>query len=195
MNENEDELKQEDTEESIETSESTEIELLRQVAATMGLKHHPAMGVTKLKALIEEAKEAKEGVDEKVATKPATGKKVTAGKATRRKEALKLIRIRISDMNPINANLKGALFSVGNSELGFIKKMVPFNAEEGFHVPSILVEQIRNKKFVSHFEVKINGKMVNRHKLIPQYAIEIMPPLTPKELQELKQRQIIASGA
>jgi len=30
--------------------------------------------------------------------------------------------------------------------------------------------------------------------LIPELAIEILPPLTTKELQELKQRQLMAGG-
>ena len=167
-----------------------ELTLLKQTAATMGISHHPNIGLDKLKTKIEEAK-ADVVVDPSASMAAPGSKKMDPKRA----EALKLVRIRISDMNPINANLKGALFSVGNSKLGMVKKFVPFNAEDGFHVPAIILSQIKAKKFVSHFEVKINGKQVNRHKLIPQYAVEILPPLTEKELEELKQRQLMASGA
>jgi hypothetical protein len=113
--------------------------------------------------------------------------------AKRRKDALRLVRIRVSNMNPLKGNMKGEILSVGNSELGMVKKFIPFNAEQGWHVPNILLEELRNRKFMSHYEVKIGNKKHKRHKLIPEYSIELMEPLTAKELDELKQRQIMAS--
>jgi hypothetical protein len=114
-------------------------------------------------------------------------------KAKRKQEALKLVRIRVACMNPVKANMKGDIFSVGNSEMGMIKKYVPFNAEQGWHVPNLILQEMKNKKFVSHYTVKVGNKMVNKHKLIPEYSIEILDPLTPEELKDLANRQLMSN--
>jgi hypothetical protein len=40
-----------------------------------------------------------------------------------------------------------------------------------------------------------NGQEVNRYKLVNEFSIEVLPPLTETELEELKQRQAMASGS
>ncbi|RLB94506.1 MAG: hypothetical protein DRH26_01080 [Deltaproteobacteria bacterium] len=192
-------------------SAPNELDMLKERANIMGITFHPNIGVDKLKAKILEKTEPKvksaitqDTLDEEIKTIAAAGvaydgligspESPAQRAARKRHEALRLVRVRVSDMNPINSNLKGALFSVGNSKLGMIKKFVPFNAENGWHVPNIILREMQSKKYMAHYEVRIGGKRVKRHKLIPQYAIEIMPPLTAKELDELKQRQIIAGN-
>ena len=109
-----------------------------------------------------------------------------------RKEATKLVRIRVTNMNPIKSNLKGEILCAGNASIGMVKKFIPFNAEQGWHVPQILLTQLQNRKYMSHYEVKIGHKKIKKHKLIPEFAIEILKPLTPEEIKDLAQRQIIA---
>jgi len=197
-------------EETVETPD--ELELLKERADIMGITYHPSIGIEKLKAKIEERTTKQEDplneyAKEQLATiedaeRSAKGAVVSAKaaptpqqlKMERRNKALRLIRIRITSMNPLKNNMKGEIFSAGNSEIGMVKKYVPFNAEAGWHVPNIILNVIKNKKFMTHYEVKQGNKRIMRHKLVPEYAIEIMPPLTPKELQELKQRQLMAQG-
>jgi hypothetical protein len=194
--------------EVIETEETEvidELALLKQRADIMGVAYHPNIGIDKLKAKLADKIEGvtDEQADEEIETINAAEQSTTAlpvetaaeAKLRRKQEALRLVRIRMTSMNPSKANMKGEIFSVGNAELGMIKKYVPFNAEQGWHVPNIILEEIRQRKFINHFEVKIDGKNVNRHRLIPEYAIEILPPLTETELNELKQRQLMQSAA
>lgn len=183
-----------------------ELTLLKEMADRMGIKYSPNIGLATLKERIEAKKAgqvdptlaAEELETIQAAEKSAAGfgqmTTAQAVAAQRKKDALRLVRIRLTDMNPVNGNLKGVLMSAGNAKLGFVKKFIPFNAEHGWHVPNIIVQQLKTKKFMSHYEVKQGNKKIKKHKLVPQYAIEILPPLTAKELQELKQRQLMASG-
>lgn len=188
-----------------------ELTLLKQRAEVMGISFHPNIGLAKLKEKIEaktsgdnvadaHLAEQLETIDEAARVDAAAVVPARAvptpqqQKMERRKKATRLVRIRITSMNPLKSNMKGEIFSAGNSEVGMLKKYVPFNAEDGWHVPQIILTMIKNKKFMTHYEVKQNGKKVKKNKLVPEYAIEILPPLTPKELTELKQRQLMAKG-
>jgi len=171
-----------------------ELTLLKERADLMGIKYSPNIGVEKLKERIAEKVEGKK---EEVEVSKAVSDKVSKeakAKMARKEEALKLVRVRITNMNPLKGVLKGEIISAGNSEFGFVKKFIPFNAENGWHIPQIILNVLKDKKFMTHYEVKVGNKRIKRHKLIPEYSIEILPPLTPKELEELKQRQLMASG-
>jgi hypothetical protein len=178
-----------------ESTEITEIDSLKDRATIMGITFHPNIGVDKLRAKIEAKMSGEDTAPDSSSIDEVETIVVADNPATLRKnEALRLVRIRVACMNPVKANMKGEIVSVGNSELGFVKKFVPFNAEQGYHVPNIILQELQNKKFVSHFTVKVGNKTVNRHKLVPEYGIEILAPLTADELDALKQRQIIASS-
>lgn len=187
-----------------------ELTLLKERADTMGVVYHPNIGIKKLKAKLEEkmsgvvedpteAAEEMDTIDSSQVVAKANiftpGVKETPAqlKAKRKQDALSMVRIRVTCMNPIKGNMKGDIVCVGNSELGMIKKFVPFNAEQGWHVPNIILQEMKAKRYMSHYEVKIGNKKIKRNKLVPEYAIEIMAPLTSKEMNELKQRQIIAN--
>jgi hypothetical protein len=189
-----------------------ELALLKQRADLMGIKYHPNISAEKLKAKIEEKKEGIQGVNTEFAGEEAAtiqayedvanGDTFTQGRREtpaqinmkKRQEALRLVRVRVTNMNPLKSNMKGEIYSVGNSQIGFIKKFVPFNAEAGWHVPQIILTHMQEKKFMTHYEVKIGNKKIKKNKLVPELAIEILPPLTAEELHDLKQRQLMAAA-
>lgn len=197
------ELEMDTTEEVID-----ELAMLKQRADVMGIKYHPNI---KLESLKSKVANKMEGVtddysDEEAETIAAAEEAMSADtftpmvretpaqlKAKRKQDCLRLVRIRVACMNPVKANMKGDIFSVGNSEIGMIKKFVPFNAEQGWHVPNMILQEMRNKKFVSHYDVKIGNKVVTKTKLIPEYSIEILDPLTPEELKDLANRQLMTN--
>jgi hypothetical protein len=197
------ELEMDTTEEVID-----ELAMLKQRADVMGIKYHPNI---KLEALKSKVADKMEGVtddyaDEEAETIATSVEVMRANvftplvretpaqlKAKRKQDCLRLVRIRVACMNPVKANMKGDIFSVGNSEIGMIKKFVPFNAEQGWHVPNMILQEMRNKKFVSHYDVKIGNKVVTKNKLIPEYSIEILDPLTPEELKDLANRQLMSN--
>jgi hypothetical protein len=109
-----------------------------------------------------------------------------------RKEAQRLVRVRITCMNPNKKDWDGEIFTVSNSVVGTLRKYVPFNAEDGWHIPSMMLDFLRDKQFVQHYVERKNGQEINRHKLVKEFAIEVLEPLTEEELKELAQRQAMA---
>ena len=98
-------------------------------------------------------------------------------------------------MNPAKKEWEGEIFTVSNNAVGTVKRYVPFNTEDGWHVEHILLEQLRERQcqiFVT--EKDSRGNKVRKGKLIREFAIEVLDPLTKEELAELAQRQAMARG-
>ncbi len=112
-----------------------------------------------------------------------------------RNEANEQVRIRVSCLNPNKKDWQGEIFTVGNAAVGTFKKFVPFNTEEGWHVPRMILQAMQERQcqiFVN--EKTKNGVTVRRGKQIKEFAIEILPSLTQTELNELARRQAMANG-
>lgn len=191
----------------LETGEApSELEVLKVRATQLGIQFHPSIGLEKLRDKVnaklndepEPDSDESEGPDEvePVATVAAPTDETPGQKRMRiKREALKLVRVRVTCMNPFKKEWEGEILTVGNNAVGTIKKYVPFNNEEGWHVENIILEQLRERKcqiFVT--EKDSRGNKVRKGKLIREFAIEILPPLTKAELKELAQRQAMAAG-
>jgi hypothetical protein len=172
-----------------------ELTALKARADLMGIQYHPSIGVDKLKEKIRAA--LADGPAETPAAPAASGSETPAQKKARiRAEATALVRIRVTCMNPAKKEWPGEIFTTGNGAVGTLKKYVPYNAEDGWHVPQMILTMLQERKcqvFVS--EKSKNGITVRRGKLIKEFGIEILPPLTKEELHELAQRQLMAAGA
>jgi len=183
-----------------------EREVLKARADMLGLTYHPSIGIEKLREKIAAALAAdgspKPEADAPVAAAPASAPAAapvpaveTDGQRRRRlkNEALKLVRIRISCMNPAKKEWQGELFTVGNSAVGSITKYVPFEAEDGYHVPFILYQALlaRECQVFVNAKQEIAGRTVTvrKGKLIREFAIEVLPQLTEEELKDLALRQ------
>jgi len=193
----------------------SELDLLKERAEVMGISFHPNIGIEKLKAKIEERQsppeiaEPQPYAEEEAATITQAaaandldvftpGVKETAQQIQNKlkKDALRLVRVRVTCMNPIKSNMPGDIFNVGNAVTGGIRKYVPFNGEP-WHVPNIILQHMKDKKYTAYYEVPVPGK---RHKAkktrqVPEFAIEVLPPLTSQEMKDLRQRQAMAASA
>ena len=126
----------------------SELDSLKAKAKTMGIKHHPSIGVEKLKAKIEEHVAALEKTPEAPAKiKPV----VRSARAALKREQLVLVRIRVTAMNPQMKGLKGQYFAVANGLVGTVKKYIPFDSPYGWHVPEILVNELESKQYQTFF--------------------------------------------
>ena len=171
-----------------------ELEVLKAHADGLGVKYHPSISLAKLKEKVSEWLEENAAEEEVEAEKP---KKETAAqlKARKRKEATALVRIRVTCMNPNKKEWDGEIITTGNTITGTIKKYVPFNNDEGYHVPRMIYEQLLQRQCQVFVTTRDNrGNTARKGKLIKEFAIEVLPPLTEKELKELAQRQAMASG-
>jgi hypothetical protein len=173
-----------------------ELTSLKARADQLGMSYHPSIKLEKLRDKIN-AKlegEAEESDEPAVAAVPKDETQ-SALRLRKRKEASELVRIRVTCMNPAKKEWDGEIIMAGNSAIGTLKKYVLFNAEDGWHVPRIIYNQLVERKcqiFVAGKDSR--GYKTRQGKIIREFAIEILPQLTAAELRELAQRQAMAQA-
>lgn len=172
-----------------------EMETLKQKADLLGISYHPSIGLQKLRSKVRQAMEESEEREKQEKEEYVVGTDETESefRARKRREASALVRIRVSCMNPNKKDWEGEIFSVGNSIVGNFTKYVPFNNEDGWHVPQIILNQIRDRQCQIFVTARDNkGNRVSKAKLIKEFSVEVLPPLTPDELKELADRQAMS---
>lgn len=180
------------------TLSQDDLSTLKTRADQLGISYHPSIGIEKLREKVVAAMAEKAAADP--APKSEAPVAVVETEVQKRKrlrlEANRLIRIRLTCMNPAKKEWDGEIFTVANSAVGTISKYVPFSADEGWHVPYMIYEQLVARQCQVFVNAKSqNGVTVRQGKLIKEFAIEVLDPLTPAELKDLAQRQAIAAGA
>lgn len=183
---------QENTEDLLETPD--ELTTLKARADILGVSYHPSIGLEKLREKITAAL-TKGTTMEDVEVAPVGEETASERKSRKRREASKLVRIRLTCMNPTKKEWEGEIITAGNSVVGTFKKYVPFTNEEGWHVPHIIYQQLADRQcqvFVTKKDGR--GNNVRQGKLIKEFAIEVLPPLTQAELNELARRQAMAQS-
>lgn len=112
---------------------------------------------------------------------------------TREQKALRLVRIIVSPNDSVRAGMPGHIFTVCSSKINngkAIKKYVPFNNEEGWHVPHIIYEQIKNAQMQKFKPVKMaNGETAMQPYITRMYNVEVLPDLTEAQLKVLADQQ------
>ena len=173
-----------------------ELEALKARANLLGVKFHPSISLEKLREKVNAAVTSEGKAEEPSNSSPETKEETIGEKRKRLKaEALKLVRIRLTCLNPAKKEWEGEIITVANNAVGTVKRYVPFNTEDGWHVEHILLEQLRQRQcqiFVT--EKDSRGNKVRKGKLIREFAIEVLDPLTEEELHDLAQRQAMAKG-
>lgn len=177
---------------SLEPEDNSDLELhqgereaLEARANLMGISFHPSLSTEKLRERVN-AKLAST-VDEANETSDEKKRRIRANK---KKEASKLIRCRIHCQDPGKKEWPGEIITVGNSFVGTFRKYVPYNQDEPYHLPQIILDVLREKR-VQVFKTKKgkNGINTREAKSIAAYAIEILPQLTADELAALAAAQ------
>ena len=180
-------------------STADELTTLKARADLIGVSYHPSIGVDKLREKVNAALAGKI-LPLEASTPPTLAQVAQESEGERlfrlRNEQLALVRIRLACMNPNKAEWDGEIFTVGNSLVGTITKYVPFNADEGWHVPQILLDTLMDRQCQIFVTGKTkNGVSTRQGKLIKEFSIQLLPPLTQDELHDLAQRQAMAAGA
>lgn len=174
-----------------------ELTTLKARAEMLGIKFHPSISVEKLREKVNAAAIGDTSPIEKAASviKEAEVETAAQFKARKRREANELIRIRVTCMNPAKTEWEGEMFTAGNSAIGSFTKFVPFNADEGWHVPRIILNQIQQRQCQIFTTVRDSrGNSTRQGKLIKEFAVEILPALTQEELHDLAQRQAMSKS-
>ena len=194
------------TEDQNPAADSNELIMLKQRAQLMGIQHSNNISAATLREKINKKLEASEVIDqtkadvlvdtaeaanplEIVPEKKKTFRQITIA------ENMRLIRCRITNLDPKKKDLPGEIFTVANEYLGTVRKYVPFGevTDEGFHVPYCIYKMMDNRKFLNLRSRKLpNGQIRIEQNWAKEFALEVLPPLTPNEISRLATAQAAA---
>ncbi|BAR94565.1 hypothetical protein AVU12_gp006 [Pseudomonas phage KPP21] len=180
----------------------SELEVLQERATQLGLKFRSNTGVDKLRAMVNAAIEGETIVDEEeevsetaipqpsaLAAAAEEAETPNQRKRRQRNEARKLVRCRITCHNPNKTEWESEIFTFGNDVVGTLRRCVPF--ETDWHVEAALLNMIKARNYQHFYNAKdpSTGKTYRTSKQVREFAVEILPPLTEAELEDLRQAQ------
>ena len=203
--------------ESSDNTEQTlsELDMLKQRARMMNIEFSNNIGIETLKAKIEAKRNGEPDLLSKTDTLNdfiPTGmnpplledpQNVPEKRETLRQrlvqENMRLIRLRITNMDPKKKDLPGEVFTVANQYLGTVKKFIPYGevTDDGYHVPYCLYKMLKARKFLNirtFKDRKNNNEIKVEQNWAAEFALEILPPLTKDELARLGAAQSAAGG-
>lgn len=184
-----------------------ELALLKDRARLMGIDFSNNIGIDTLRARIaakladEEMPEDDEADQASGSSvnplEPAVDPKLTFAQQIHAKQ-LALVRIRVTCMDPKKADLPGEIFTVANEYIGTVRKYVPFGeaTEEGYHVPYCIFRMMEERRFLNIRTVvdrRTKARSV-QSSYAKEFALEVLPPLTEKELAQLATAQAAAGS-
>ena len=193
-----------------QVQQPSELDMLKSRAKLMGIAFSNNIGIDALKTKIEEHKKASEAKTQTQALAQTNEQqpeaqtenqkkkaKTISLRAHLQKEKMKLVRLRITNLDPKKKDLPGEILTTGNEYLGTVRKFVPFGeaTDNGYHVPYCLYEMMRDRKFLSIKTRKgPKGQTIVEQQMVREFALEILPPLTEAELARLSAAQLSAGG-
>lgn len=184
--------------------QADELTLLKQRATMMNITFSNNIGVEALRKKINDKLEGAEQVVEPTAVNPLSGNTVEEDSKPKslfqqiRDEQMKLVRVRIQNLDPKKANLPGEVITVANEYMGTVRKFVPYGeaTDNGYHIPYCIYNFLKERKFLN---VRVTKSKNSRSPKIEQswvreFSIELLPQLTQEELDQLAQAQLAAGS-
>lgn len=208
------------TEDDLAPIAPTELEVLKSRATAMGITFSNNIKVDALRAKVHAKMEGEEDPDAETSDLDATtddatdqdelptpGKNVAppvktlskreqidATRADQLSTQMRLVRLRISNMDPKKKDLPGEILTIGNDFIGTVKKFIPFGefTDDGFHVPYCLYQMMKERKFLDIRTTKKNGQINVTQRWVNEFALEELPPLSQIDLDKLAAAQTAA---
>lgn len=202
--------------------QKTELQSLQERCQLMGIKYHPNSKEESLRAKIQASLDDKnpdevgeDSVDPVDNGKPANSSMPDLSKLdpsilvpkgvfkpeTKEEKAYrlrmagtKLVRVYIHCNNPMKKEWQGEQFTVSNRNLGTLSRFVPF--EQEWHVEAAILDMMRDRQYLG-FNTRKAGPMkleIKEPKFIKEFNIEVLEPLTEKEIKDLAIKQAMQSG-
>lgn len=184
-----------DNEVQSQVTAQDELNALKSRADMMGISYHPSIGLEKLREKVNAALTGAAEKTEEPAVVDPTAETEGQRNSRLKKEASKLVRVRVTCMNPAKKEWEGEIFSVGNAVVGSFTKYVPFNIDEGWHIPQMIYQMIKDRECQIFYTITDSrGNKTRKGKLVKEFSVEVLPPLTKEELHELAQRQAMSNS-
>ena len=204
MNENNDQALNTEGEAAVD-----ELTLLKERAKQMGIPFSNNISLETLRKRIADKMEGKDepevnplAGDSEIAAITAAPKKLDAKQnalALRKlmqREQMKMVRVRITNMDPKKKDLPGEIWTVSNEYLGNVRKMIPYGeqTDEGFHIPYCLFRLLQSKRFLHIRTVKdrVTGQERQEKQWVKEFSLDVLPDLTKEELARLAAAQAAA---
>ena len=106
-----------------------------------------------------------------------------------RARALRMLRVKITNLDPQDAPLNGGIITVSNKYTGKVSKYIPYGeeSENGYYVPKILLDHLHTMKFPLRKEKKGNRFGVKQYTttMSNKFNIEYLTHLSRSEMAEL----------
>jgi hypothetical protein len=183
---------------STETPKPDELQMLKERARMMGIKFSNNIGLETLKTMVQKKMDGEDSTEPTNQENPpaladpsipAAVKKETLRQRLLR-ENMRLIRLRITNMDPKKKDLPGEVFTVANEYIGTVRKFIPFGevTENGYHVPYVIYKMMKRRKFLNirtFKDRKNNNQIKVESSWAQEFALEVLDPLTPTELRQL----------
>lgn len=187
----------------------TELDMLKNRARLMGIVFSNNIGIDSLKGKIQaklddddarsQPSDQQDDEDEpEVKSEPMS--KVAAAQKMRDDmftDQMKLVRLRITNLNPSKKDLPGEIITFANRILGSVRKFVPFGeaTDNGYHVPYCIYQLLKDREFVNIKTRKDSrGRVHIESNMAREFALEVLDPLTTVELARLSAAQSAAAG-
>ena len=199
----------------------TELDLLKQRATLMGISFSNNIGEETLRqriadkqAELEAAASGEQNNEGEVNQQPeqkevnaleagASPKETTTERQLTlrekiRQEQMRLVRVRITCLDPKKKDLPGEILTVANEYLGTVRKFIPFGevTDDGYHIPYCLYKMLDARKFLNirTFKDRRTGTVRVESGYVKEFALEVLVPLTPAELAKLATAQKAAGS-
>ncbi len=179
----------------------SELDMLKARAKMIGLTFSNNISVDTLREKIRAKLEDKESPEDK----PVVGQvnalvpeETPQGKTPTLREymvntQMKLVRLRITNLDPKKKDIPGEIITVANEYLGTVRKYIPFGevTDNGYHVPYCIYTELESRRFLNIRTVKDPRTGTNsvQSTLAREFALEILPQLTQEELARLAASQ------
>lgn len=165
-------------------SDNEAFDAMKKQATGLGLQFSPNIGQAKLQerinnALIEKASKP---------IKPIAAETESEKLMRVRKEAMALVRVKVTCFDPTMKKRSGTYIMGGNSNTGTVRKFIQFG--KPWMMPRILVNIMKESQYQGWIEGKTQfgiTKMISS--MEHRYNIVELPPITTKELEIIKKRQ------
>lgn len=153
-----------------------DIKDLKAEASELGLTYSPNVGYETLRKKIQDFKLLQEAQEE------FSGETTKEQEERIRKDSNQLVRAQINCLNSSKSELTGEFFMASN-RLGTVRKYVAYNTP--WHIPQILLNVIEEKRYTMY------DARNQQRKELREYQIDILPPLTYEELEDLRHQEAL----
>lgn len=113
-------------------------------------------------------------------------------------EQMKLVRVRIQNLDPKKKDLPGEIFTFANEYLGTVRKYIPYGevTDDGWHIPYCIYQELKERKFlnISTTKDRRSGHIHTRQAWAREFSLEVLEPLSDVERNRLAVAQAAAGS-